>query len=133
MKNLRLNLGGEFSEELSEEMNHLTMAGRWWLAYQLSGENAEVLAALLDDAETKYDDQACHRLAVFEDGSCVNWHEGEFRVHFDVSGLLDHYDTFNLGGHSPFEAAVLDYPVLEKYRELLTPGPADLEDTPQEP
>jgi hypothetical protein len=36
MKNLKLNLGSTFSEELTEEMNQLTMAGRWWLAYQLS-------------------------------------------------------------------------------------------------
>ena len=53
-------------------MNQLTMAGRWWLAYQLSGDDAEVLKALFADAETKFDDQSWHRLAVFEDGFCIN-------------------------------------------------------------
>ena len=129
MKDLRLNLGSAFSEELKEEMNQLTMAGRWWLAYQLSGNSAAVLAALLDDAETMFDDQTFHRLAVFEDGSCINWHEGELCVYYDISDLPVHYDRFNPDQDSQFKAAILYYPVLEKYREFLTSDAAEPEDT----
>ncbi len=128
MKNLRLTLGDAFSRELKEEMHHLTMAGRWWLAYQLSGSDPKVLEALFADAETKFDDGDNHRLAVFEDGSCINWHDGDLCVYYDVSNLLDHYDHFVPDRLSAFDEALADYPVIEKYRELLISDSADEED-----
>ena len=127
MKNLKLTLGNAFSHELKEQICQLTMAGRWWLAYQLSGSDPKVLEALLDDAETKCDDGGNHRLAVFEDGSCINWHEGDLCVYFDVSDLLGHYDDFAPDRVSAFEGARTDYPVIEKYRALLASDPADEE------
>ena len=51
MKKLRLRLEGTFSREIREELYLLTMAGRWWLAYELSGDNPKVLEALFEDAE----------------------------------------------------------------------------------
>jgi len=119
MKNLKLNLGSAFSPELKAEMNDLTMAGRWWLAYQLSGSDARVLEALHADAETNCDDGSAHRLAVFEDGSCINWHRGSLLVYYDVSSLLDHYDVFRPDRRSSYEAALVDYPAIIKYRNFL--------------
>jgi hypothetical protein len=45
MKKLMLRVAGVFSKELAEELNQFTMAGRWWLAYQLSGDDPKVLEA----------------------------------------------------------------------------------------
>jgi hypothetical protein len=128
MKNLRLTLGDAFTRELKEEIHQLTMAGRWWLAYQLSGSDPKVLEALLDDAETKCDDGGNHRLAVFEDGSCINWHQGDLCVYYNVSNLLDRYDYFAPDRLSVFDEALADYPVIEKYRDLLTSDSAWEED-----
>lgn len=127
MKNLRLTLGDAFSRDLKDEMHHLTMAGRWWLACQLSGGAPKVLESLLDDAETKCDDGGNHGLAVFEDGSCINWHEGNLCVYYDVSNLLDHYGRFVPDRLSAFDEALADYPVIEKYRSLLVSDSADEE------
>jgi hypothetical protein len=119
MKKLRLHLDGAFSKEIREELYRLTMAGRWWLAYALSGDNPKVLEALFEDSETSCRDQGILDLAVFEDGSAINWHEGELFVYWDISNLLERYDQFRLDQLEPYEAALLDYPVLEKYRSLL--------------
>ena len=40
-------------------------------------------------------------------------------VYWDISHLLEHYDQFRLDQIEPFEEALLDYPVLEKYRSVL--------------
>ena len=40
-------------------------------------------------------------------------------VYWDISHLLERYDQFRLDQLEPFEAALRDYPVLEKYRSLL--------------
>jgi hypothetical protein len=122
MKDLRLKLGNAFSPELKEEMEQLTMAGRWWLAHQLSGNNPKVQEALFADAETTSDDGDSHRLAVFEDGSCINWHEGQVAVYFDISDLMIHYEVFRPDRTTAFEEALLDYPAIEKYRKFLTSG-----------
>jgi len=119
MKKLRLYLDGAFSKEIREELYLLTMAGRWWLAYALSGDNPKVLESLFEDAETCCRDQGILDLAAFEDGSAINWHEGELYVYWDISNLLERYDQFRLDQLEPYEAALRDYPVLEKYRSLL--------------
>jgi len=119
MKKLRLRLEGAFSKEIREELYLLTMAGRRWLAYELSGNNAKVLEALFEDAETCCRDGGIHDLAVFEDGSAINWHESELHVYWDVSHLLELYDEFNLDSLEPYDEALRDYPALEKYRSLL--------------
>ena len=119
MKKLRLHLDGAFSKEIREELYLLTMAGRWWLAYALSGDNPKVLEALFEDAETCCRDQGIHDLAVFEDGSAINWHEAGLYVYWDISHLLERYDQFRLDQVEPFEEALRDYPILEKYRSLL--------------
>jgi hypothetical protein len=127
MKNLKMQLGDAFSHKLKEELYHFTMAARWWLAYQLSGRDSRVLELCFTDAETTWDDKEWHRLAVFEDGSCINWHEGRLHVYFDVSDLLAHYERFRPDRTTAFDAALLDYPVIEKYRKLLTPDPPNEE------
>jgi hypothetical protein len=87
-----------------------------------------VLEALLDDAETKCDDGGNHRLVIFEDGSCINWHEGDLCVYYDVSDLLGQYDHFVPDRLSAFDEGLADYPVIEKYRGLLISDFAEEED-----
>ena len=119
MKKLRLHLEGAFSKEIREELYLVTMAGRWWLAYELSGDNPKVLEALFEDAETCCRDRGIHDLAVFEDGSAINWHESELHVYWDIAHLLELYDQFSLDSLEPYEEALRDYPALEKYRSML--------------
>jgi hypothetical protein len=45
-----------------------------------------------------------------------------------VSDLLGHYDHFVPDRLSAFDEALADYPVIEKYRDVLTSDSADEED-----
>jgi hypothetical protein len=64
-------------------------------------------------------DRGIHDLAVFEDGSAINWHESELHVYWDISHLLELYDQFSLDNLESYEEALRDYPALEKYRSML--------------